>query len=102
MVVNLSGDYDISSVPKLRLELEGIESAPRAVVDLSYVTYVDSSCIAELLIFNHFRKRSGLSPLIIISRPGNPMVWRVFEICGIAMSCKLIDKHPTLDDRVKT
>jgi anti-anti-sigma factor len=102
MVVNLNGDYDVSMVPKLRLELEAIESAPRAVVDLSYVTYVDSSCIAELLIFNHFRKRSGLSPLTIVSRPGNPMVWRVFEICGIAMACKLIEKGPTRDEPVKT
>jgi anti-sigma B factor antagonist len=59
-IVILKGDVDLESSPTAReVLLKSVDGADRVLVDLSSVTYIDSSGVASLVEALHAAKRNG-------------------------------------------
>jgi anti-anti-sigma factor len=80
-IVALAGELDLSTIPGLEsLLLEQIRGQERVVVDLTRLTFIDSSGIG-LLIRAH-QTANGSGELHTVISPGS-QVERVFELAGI-------------------
>lgn len=92
-VVAFAGDWDVASQKSLRRELKRLYDEPALVLDFSDVTYVDSSCLAELIIMERKRGEAGFTRATLIVR--NTPVKKVLEVSGLA---KLFRVAGSLDD----
>jgi anti-anti-sigma factor len=80
-VVALAGELDLSTIPRMEAPLREQLGQRRAVlVDLSGLTFIDSSGISVLI--EAFQSANG-TPMSILVSPGSA-VDRVFRIAGIA------------------
>jgi anti-sigma B factor antagonist len=79
-VVTLTGELDIATAEGLSDWLLEIAGSP-VVVDLSGVTFVDSSGISALIMAQNGMRANGDE--LILSRP-DPFVKRTLEIVGLA------------------
>ncbi len=77
----LSGELDIASAPSLEQALEDVgASIPRRlVIDLTEVTFMDSTGLRALLLA---RQRTQAAQQELVLRPGPRQVQRVFELSG--------------------
>jgi anti-sigma B factor antagonist len=93
-VVVASGELDLHSSPPFKEALVGaIEGgASRVVVDLSGVTFIDSSALGAL-IGGARRAALGGSELMIVCPPGS--VARVIELTGLHRAFTI---HPTREE----
>ncbi len=93
-LVTLAGEVDLYTAPKFReVLLQGIdEGARRVVIDLSAVTFIDSTVLGVLV---HGAKRLGPDggALHLVCGPGG--VRRILEIAGLA---GVFAMHATLDE----
>lgn len=81
-VLALSGELDIASAPDFEralADLDGSEATSRLVLDLSELTFMDSTGLRALLLA---RQRAVESDRELILRPGPRQVQRVFELSG--------------------
>jgi anti-anti-sigma factor len=85
--VRLAGELDLSNVSSLRAKLGAIEGP--AVVDLSDVTYLDSTALYELALL---RRRVGSVALVV----GSPNIRRTLEIVGFSTSFRIVAKREEL------
>lgn len=77
VVITLAGELDLAVSETLRAALRQAMGYPRLIVDLSAVTFIDSSGLHTILdAYKHCRDGG---PTLII-RPGPPNVQRVFEL----------------------
>jgi anti-anti-sigma factor len=79
LVVRLAGELDLASVGLLAAPLEELLGRPPQplVLDLSELTFMDSSGIAVLIrVANHFEQ--------LETRGAQPAVRRVIEVLGLA------------------
>jgi anti-anti-sigma factor len=83
-VIALTGELDLSNAPLLRASLSG--AAGPAVVDLSGVTYLDSSALYEFALL---RRRVGSVVLVVPS----PQIRRTLEIVGFAKTFRIIESR---------
>lgn len=80
-VVLTAREYDIYSVANLEREL-GQLSAPHATVDLRYVRYLDTTCIAALIrVLKRLRNNDPTSTLTITNVQRS--LRRVFQIANL-------------------
>ena len=81
-VVDVSGEIDMQSSPKMREELRQLvaQKPDRIVVNLSEVKYIDSSGLATLVECLQSTKKLGL-PLVLIGMNDN--VRDIFELSGL-------------------
>ena len=96
IVIVFAGEYDLACKDQLRHELEPLESERSLVIDFSEVTYVDSTCITELLKMDSARKAKGYETAVIVIKRGNA-VRRIFEIAELSTVFRIVD---TLDEAV--
>ncbi|NEY34719.1 anti-sigma factor antagonist [Streptomyces sp. PRKS01-65] len=93
-VVSLRGDIDMTAEPEVRQALlvpsEG--DAPRTVVDLSQVSFMDSTGFNALI--NAHAQATAHSGWVRVATPP-PMVKRMFQVLGID---EVISSYPTLKD----
>ena len=93
-VVTARGEIDAFTAPALRLELQGLADSQAAavlVIDLSAVTFLDSSGLGALVgALRRVRERGGSLRII---RPHTPAA-RIFELTGLA---EVLDLYPTRD-----
>jgi anti-sigma B factor antagonist len=83
-VVGASGELDLFAAPHLTKSLERHAAGPALlVVDLTEVTFIDSSAIGALVgTATRLRERGGA--LAVVCAPENGRVRRIFDIVGIA------------------
>jgi anti-anti-sigma regulatory factor len=56
LVINLAGDYDVCTMPRLCREIEpAAEWAEAVVVDLTKVRFIDATCVNELIKLYEWR-----------------------------------------------
>jgi anti-sigma B factor antagonist len=81
-VVSVRGELDLYGADALRLELDSVwqQGASRIVVDLSEVTFVDSTALGVLVLAaKRMRSRKGTLTLVL----DDPRTLRVFEVTGL-------------------
>ena len=81
-VVSLSGEIDMDTAPQFEQAVLGAieQGAEEIAIDLTRVTFVDSSCIPVLLLARaQLQQRRGR--VLIVS--GDPNLSRLFEITGV-------------------
>jgi anti-anti-sigma factor len=82
VVVRLSGELDIASYPPLdeALRTLQLDGRPNVTVDLSGLTFMDSTGLRVLIEADLRTKVSGGS---LVIRRGSRTIQRVFEISGV-------------------
>jgi stage II sporulation protein AA (anti-sigma F factor antagonist) len=79
-VIKPEGEIDLSNADRLRSALAAMPAEGEVVVDLSEVTFLDSTALNALVAGHLVRKRSGGSILLLNPRP---FVDRVIELAGL-------------------
>jgi len=87
-VITLSGELDLSNVAEMRSSLA--DAVGPAVVDLSAVTYLDSTALYEL---GALRKRVGNVVLVAPS----PQIRRTLEIVGYTKIFDIVDDRAQIE-----
>ena len=84
LVVVLAGELDIGTSQRVKDALDELDQAPpsRLVIDLSRLSFVDSTGLAMFVALER-RCRANGGPALVI-RPGPPAVQRLFELVGAA------------------
>lgn len=79
-IAAFSGEIDFTARERFRAQLAELREAGTVIVDLTDVTYMDSSALAELLFLQRSRSRQGRSvPRVVIG----PRITRLFEVAGM-------------------
>lgn len=92
VVVSVRGELDMSTTTKLTEALaEAAPAAARVVVDLSAVSFLDSSAIGTLVTAGRARNDAGGRLQI---GPRSAIVDRVLEITGLGQSSDAFDVLP--------
>lgn len=95
-IVHLTGDIDLSCSPEARkLILECLAAGKNTLVDLSGVTYIDSSGIASLVEgYQTARKKNLQFGLLAVSEPA-------MSVLELARLDKVFPIHASVADRAK-
>jgi anti-sigma B factor antagonist len=95
-IINLSGEVDLHHSPAARkLILDSIKDRYHVLIDLSAVTYIDSSGVANLVEGLQQSKRHQLQfGLIGVSAP-------VLQVLQLARLDKVFDIHDSLQQRLE-
>lgn len=82
IVLSLTGELDISSARDLELELEAAQAsgAPKVVVDMAGLEFIDSTGLRVLLAA--WRSADGRGQQLVLRNAQN-QVRRLFEVAGI-------------------
>jgi anti-anti-sigma factor len=83
-IVALSGELDLYRAPAVRASLAQIDGP--VVIDLSAVSYIDSSLLNELA---RLRRRVGEVVLVVSS----PQVRRIIDIVGFDRAFRVVDRR---------
>jgi anti-anti-sigma factor len=90
-VVSLAGELDLSTIPRVERQLfEQLRSKSGVVVDLTKVSFIDSSGIA--LLIQAFRAGDGAGVLNTVIADGS-QVERVFHLTGIDRALPLFTRR---------
>jgi anti-sigma B factor antagonist len=99
-VLNVSGEIDLTSGPRLRAALDEVLDDPRAraltgvVLDLSAVTFLGSAGLAVLVDAHEHATQRGISLKIVIDGPGSAVA-RAFQAAAIH---EHLDLHHSLGE----
>ena len=75
-----SGEFDASNVGQFRLILDRVSSEPRVVIDLSAVTFIDSSALGALVgAVRRIERHGGRIGIAC----GRPFLLRLFITVGL-------------------
>ncbi|MBV8464293.1 MAG: STAS domain-containing protein [Acidimicrobiales bacterium] len=97
VVVSLSGEIDVAAAPVVRERLEAAAGRAEAlVVDLTEVTFIDSTALGVLIGVHKLCLGSGTSIRLVVSEP---RILKVFEITGLT---DLFTIDPSLADATRT
>jgi anti-anti-sigma factor len=88
-VITLSGEYDLSCKEELRAQFDALHDKSEVALDLSEVTYLDSSVLSELVRLHDARKERGY-PKEILVIPSGSVVERLFDVVGMAPLFKVV------------
>lgn len=93
-VVVVSGEIDVSTAPTLRAHLDALPSGAQVIVDLSEVTFLDSTGLGVLVAAR--RRARATAPLgevhLVVTRP---RVAKVLEVTGLST---VFAVHPSLSE----
>lgn len=85
-----SGQYDVTCKRKWSAELEHLCAEPYVIIDLSNVSYLDATCVTELLRMHARRSGKGFDREIVIL--GQPSVRRVFELLSMQSVVRIVER----------
>jgi anti-anti-sigma factor len=92
VVLTLEGDFDLANAPKLGEQLDRVLEANKdLILDLSEVTFIDSSVINELFRAARVAKESGQTAVLQLGTA--PNVERILEIVGIESVLPCADRR---------
>jgi anti-sigma B factor antagonist len=82
VVVKLDGELDLATAPQLDRQLARIEATKvtRVLIDLSGVTFMDSTGLRSIIRAHHFAESNNHR---LVLRRGARQVQRLFELTGI-------------------
>jgi anti-sigma B factor antagonist len=99
VVLVAGGELDYSASPQLseRLAERIDDGIARLVLDLSTVTFIDSTAIGALMTTAVRLRALGAGTLAVVCPPENARVLRIFEIAGVD---SLIAVHGSREDAI--
>ena len=82
LVVNLSGEIDLSSAPRLSGLVTDLlaDGPPRVVLDMSGVTFCDSQGLGTLVVLS---RKAGLAQSCLVLTNVGDFLLRVLDITGL-------------------
>jgi anti-sigma B factor antagonist len=82
VAVTLAGELDLATTPELDRHLAGIDvtQITRLLIDLSGVTFMDSTGLSSIIRAHHLAESSGHT---LVVRRGPHQVQRLFEVTGV-------------------
>jgi anti-anti-sigma regulatory factor len=80
-MVVFAGEYDVGNKTSLRTLLDRISEIPDLVLDFREVTFIDSTCVTELLRMHTLRITNSLPRETIIL--GKTPIRRLFEVLDL-------------------
>jgi len=86
--IKLAGEVDLATAPQLNEVLANIWTESEILLDLSDLTFMDSSGVSAILAFA--RSRNGAGPLVMVDPPAE--IERLFEL-----TC--LEQHPKVEVR---
>lgn len=95
VVVVFAGEYNLGSKGKLHRELSRLATKPRLVLDFSEVTYMDSTCIAELMRMEQRRSAAGFDAAHVVMQA--PVLLRIFTVLTLDRVFRVVS---TLDQAI--
>jgi anti-anti-sigma factor len=98
--VVFTGEYDLAVKEQLRNELDSLVDEPAVVLDFSDVSYIDSTCVAELMRNRDLRASRGLPSPTILIKAGN-RIRRIFEILGLLSEFDFVEELPPSETLVR-
>lgn len=78
VVALFAGEFDIARKDELRIELEQLASVPSVVLDFTDVTYIDSTCIGEVIRLHNLRAENQFERETVIVN--NENLRRIFQL----------------------
>ena len=81
VIITLRGEYDLSRQSELRGTLEPFYHDTYVVLDLTGVSYVDSTCICEFIRLRQTRAAAGLRPACFVVN--DRRFGRLFHFLGL-------------------
>jgi anti-anti-sigma regulatory factor len=92
-----SGAYDVTCKRQWSEELEGLSAEPNVIIDLSDVSYLDATCLTEMLRMHERRRDNGFGHETIIL--GQPRVRRLFDLLKMGGVVRVVE---CLDDATES
>ena len=86
--IKLVGEVDLATAPQLKDALANVWTESEVLLELSDLTFMDSSGVSAILAFA--RSRTGAGPLVLVDPPAE--IERLFEI-----TC--LEQHPKVEIR---
>lgn len=82
VTIALTGEIDLVAAPEVRTYVSGaLAGSPRRlVIDLSSVTFIDSTGVQALVVANQTTRLLKVELVIV---PGPPQVMRILELAGL-------------------
>jgi anti-anti-sigma factor len=90
VIVVFAGEYDLACRRELRREFLRLENEPSVVLDFSGVSYMDSTCIAELLLLDKSRQEKGFARETIVI-PAGTRIARIFEVANLTNVFNIVE-----------
>lgn len=92
-VVILSGELDLATLPGATAQVEAAEAAgpPVLVIDLSGLTFMDSSGVRLVLLADERARADGRR---IAVRLGRGPALRVFQVLGLLQKLDIVEADP--------
>jgi anti-anti-sigma factor len=89
VVMIFAGEYDIACREALRTELESIAAFQSIVLDLTDVTYFDSSAVHELARLHDVRVSTGLDRIALVVT--NKNLQRIFAVLNLSALFTIVE-----------
>jgi anti-anti-sigma factor len=93
VVVVFTGEYDLAHREQLRAEFDTLRNEPKVVLDMTAVTYFDSTCIGLLIRLHTDRVANNCEQLSIVS--STRIIKRLFQLLGFDSMFRIVG---TLDE----
>jgi anti-anti-sigma factor len=91
-MVVFAGEYDLASKTELRKEFNRLKSVERVVLDMSEVTYFDSTFLSELLSLQKTRREKRLQSVTVIA-PSKSLVRKLFKVAGMLSLLNVVESY---------
>ena len=88
-----SGAYDVTCKRQWSAVLEGLCAEPDVIIDFSDVSYLDATCVTEMLRMHRRRRDNGFDSETIIL--GQPPVRKLFDLLKMEGAVRVVE---CLDD----
>jgi anti-sigma B factor antagonist len=84
------GEVDLATAPEIEAQLRDLDAAgfKRLVLDLTDVSFLDSTGLRVILAWDARSRADGLSFSLV---PGPPTVQRLFELTGVTERLTFVD-----------
>ena len=96
LLLVFEGELDLSRQVEFENKLRTAYDHPKVIIDLSRVTYVDSSFLSTLVVMRSKRRANGFAPAHLVG--ANEMLQRVLGIAGLDELWPMCD---TLDEAMR-
>lgn len=88
LVKVFAGEYDLFHREALHADFDALSAKPHALIlDMSAVTYLDTSFVSELVRLHEMRAGRGYDRFTIVR--SSPIVKRVFDLLYVGTFCRM-------------